>query len=77
MSWINLIKSCPSLSLGCALPANIIWTGIFLSLNIWVILSKSLNINVALLYVANLLANPIVSMLGSSFPTICSISSYE
>ena len=44
-----LIKSCPSLSAGCALPANINCTGLSLLFNICVILSISLKINVALL----------------------------
>ena len=64
------IKSCPSLSAGCAFPANINLTGWSLSFNISVILSKSLNIKVALLYVANLLANPIVKAFGFIFETI-------
>ena len=70
-----LIKSCPALSAGCAFPANIIWIGLLLSLNICVILSKSLNISVALLYVANLLANPIVSTFGFKQDVILLISS--
>ena len=70
ISCIYLIKSCPSLSAGCAFPANMICTGLLVSFNICVILSRSLNISVALLYVANLLANPIVKAFGFSFDVI-------
>ena len=72
---MNFIRSCPSLSAGCAFPANINWTGLSALFNICVILSKSLNINVALLYVANLLANPIVNAFGFIFDTISFMSS--
>ena len=47
ISCINFIKSCPSLSAGCAFPANISCTGLSELFSICVILSKSLNINVA------------------------------
>ena len=74
-SCMNFIRSCPCLSAGCAFPANISCTGLSELFSICVILSKSLNISVALLYVANLLANPIVSAFGFSFDVIEFMSS--
>ena len=73
-SCICFIKSAPYLSAGCAFPANTNTTGLSVLFNICVILSKSLNINVALLYVANLLENPIVKAFGSNFDVISFIS---
>ena len=67
ISCIYFIRSCPAWSIGCAFPAKINCTGLCSSFNICVIRSKSLNINVALLYVAYLLAKPIVSALGLCF----------
>ena len=75
ISCIYFIKSAPSLSAGCAFPANINWTGLFSSFKICVILSKSLKIRVALLYVANLLPNPIVNASGFNFDVASIISS--
>ena len=77
ISCIYFIRSCPAWSIGCAFPAKINCTGLCSSFNICVIRSKSLNINVALLYVANLLAKPIVNAFGFKFPTILFICSYE
>ena len=51
-------------SAGWALPANMIWTGIWGLLSNALIFSISLKIRLALLYVANRLANPIVRASG-------------
>ena len=74
-SCICFIKSAPYLSAGCAFPANTNTTGLSVLFNICVILSKSLNINVALLYVANLLAKPIINVSGCKFANASPIAS--
>ena len=74
-SYISFTKSWPWISAGWGLPANTNWTGLEGLFNSWVIFSISLNIKSALLYVANLLAKPIVRAFTSKLPTSLSISS--